>query len=81
MTFTKLQLIQSDIIFKALYYTARNEGIEIPKELTETYEILAEANPNDTHAEHTIEVMEYLCDFIKDSSEYRTYFVEEEGEE
>ncbi|MDC3424365.1 hypothetical protein NC797_07575 [Aquibacillus sp. 3ASR75-11] len=70
--------IQADIIFKALYYTARNEGVEIAEELTEIYEVLAEQNPSDTYVEHTVEVMEYLSEFIKNSKKYRTYFIKED---
>lgn len=73
-----IALIQADIIFKALYYTARNENIEIPNNLTEVYDVLAEENPKDTHVEHTVEVMEYLSEFIKNSSEYSSYFIKEE---
>lgn len=76
----EIHVIQADIIFKALYHTAKNEGIEIPEELTETFEILAEENPNDTHASHTIEVMEYLNRFIKNSPVYETYFIKEDDE-
>lgn len=70
--------IQADIIFKALYYTARNENIEIPEPLTEIYEVLAEQNPRETYAEHTIEVMESLSEFIKNSNDYSSYFIKEE---
>ncbi|WP_209124495.1 hypothetical protein [Alkalihalobacillus sp. BA299] len=70
--------IQADIIFKALYYTARNEGVEIKEELTEIYEVLAEDNPNETHVIDTVDVMEYLSEFIKNSSEYREYFIKED---
>jgi hypothetical protein len=70
--------IQADIIYKALYYTARNEGVEIKEELTEIYEVLAEDNPNETYVTDTIYVMEYLSKFIKESAEYRTYFIEED---
>lgn len=80
MTLTKLHVIQADIIFKALYYTAKNEGIEIPEELTETFEMLAEDNPNDTDVAHTVEVMEYLNEFIKNSPEYKEHFIKEDDE-
>jgi transcriptional regulator len=69
--------IQADIIFKALYYTARNEGVELPSELTEVYEVLAEHNPNDTFVEHTVEVMDFLSDFLRNSSYYKEFFIEE----
>lgn len=67
-----ITLTQADIIFKALYYTAREEDVEIPKKLTEIYEVLAEFNPRDTHVTHTLEVMEYLSDIIKSSNEFKT---------
>lgn len=67
-----INTIQADIIFKALYYAARNEGMKIPAELTEIYEVLAEQNPNETHVEHTVDVMESLSEFIK--NEYNEYF-------
>jgi hypothetical protein len=72
--------IQADIIFKALYYTARNEGVEIKEELTEIYEVLAEDNPNETYVTDIIDVMEYLSEFIKNSSEYREYFIKEDDD-
>ena len=75
MTNTKIHVLQADIIFKALYYTARNEGVELPERLTETYIILAEENPKETHAYHTVEVMEYLNGFIESSPEYKEYFI------
>ncbi|MEK5394117.1 hypothetical protein NSQ59_27835 [Margalitia sp. FSL K6-0131] len=70
--------IQADIIFKALYYTARNEGVEISDELTEIYEVLAEQNPKETHVTDTIEVMRYLSEDIKNSSVYKEYFIKED---
>lgn len=73
-----ITVIQADIIFKALYYTARNEGVEINEELTEIYEVLAEDNPSDTNVTDTIDVMEYLSEFIKKSGEYNTYFIKED---
>lgn len=69
--------IQADIIFKALYYTALKEGVDIPEELTKVYEVLAENNPNDTDVANTVEVMEYLVGFIKDCEIYSYYFKEE----
>jgi hypothetical protein len=77
MDFAKIHALQADVIFKALYYTARAEGIEIPKELTETYKVLAEWNPKETGSYQTVEVMEYLNDFIKNNGEYSEYFIEE----
>lgn len=80
MTEIKVDAIQADIIYKALYYTALQEGVDIPESLVETYLVLAEQNPKETHVEHTVEVMEYLNDLIRDSNEYRDDFqlVEEE---
>lgn len=62
----------------ALYYLANNEGIELPEELNETFKVLAERNPQDTDAVHTVEVMEYLNEFIKNSDEYSNYYLKEE---
>ncbi|MEK5501015.1 hypothetical protein [Bacillus sp. FSL M8-0168] len=45
-------------------------------EMTEIYEVLAEENINETHVEDTLEVMEYLSEFIKNSNEYRTYLID-----
>lgn len=73
--------IQADIIFKALYYVARNQGLEIPDELTEVYKVLAEENPYETQATDTLDVMESLSGFIKTSSGYQEYFLEDESEE
>ena len=78
---TKLHVIQADIIYKALYYVASNEGIEIPVELSETFKVLAERNPQDTDAANTVEVMEYLNEFIKNSEEYSSYFSKEDEDE
>jgi transcriptional regulator len=73
-----INAIQADIIFKALYYAARNEGVKIPEYLTEIYEVLAEQNPQETYIEHTVEVMESLAGFIVNSSEYEDYFEEDQ---
>lgn len=73
-----LNPIQADIIFKALHYAARNEGVEIPLECEEVYTVLAETNPRETHIEHTIDVMEMLVKFIKNDEYYQEYFEEEE---
>ena len=81
MDYTKLHVLQADIIFKALYYTARGEGIEIPEELTKTYEVLAEWNPKETESFQTVEVMKYLNDFIKNNPEYSEHFIEEDENE
>ncbi|MFC0273626.1 hypothetical protein ACFFIX_19730 [Metabacillus herbersteinensis] len=74
-----IAVIQADNIFKALYYTARNEGIDISEDLTEIYEILAEHNPSDTHVTDTLDVMEYLSEFLKSSCEYQEYFAKEDA--
>lgn len=42
---------------------------------------MAEENPRETYVEHTIEVMEYLCSFIKDSESYKGYFEAENEDE
>ncbi|PLS19330.1 hypothetical protein CVD28_02640 [Bacillus sp. M6-12] len=76
-----INTIQADIIFKALYYTARNEKVEISPELTHIYEVLAEQNPNETHVEDTVGVMESLSEFIKNSSEFSEYFTTEDDNE
>lgn len=73
-----ISVIQADIIFKALYYTASREGAEIPDELTEIFVVLAEDDPFDTNVSDTVDVMEYLSEFIKNSSEYSPYFIPEE---
>ena len=67
----------ADIIFKALYYVARNEGLEITEELTEIYKVLAEDNPRDSDVSETLDVMENLSEFIKNSDEFEEYFLEE----
>ncbi|MDX1806911.1 MAG: hypothetical protein R3267_07790 [Paenisporosarcina sp.] len=79
----EIPIIQADIIFKALHYVARNENIEIPSECNEIFKFLSEYNPNETYAENTIDVMEYLSSFIKSSKEYEEYysFVKEEQSE
>ncbi|UOY89920.1 hypothetical protein [Bacillus glycinifermentans] len=72
---------QADTIFKALYYVARNEGLEITEELTEIYKVLAEDNPLDSDVSETLYVMENLSEFIKNSDEFEEYFLEEELED
>ncbi|MEK3955668.1 MULTISPECIES: hypothetical protein [unclassified Psychrobacillus] len=76
-----IHILQADIIFKALHYVAKKENIEIPEELERTFEVLAEQNPNETYAEHTLEVMEYLNDFIISNEQYSEYFKVEEEEQ
>lgn len=81
MDFKNIHVLQADIVFKALYYTARKEGVKIPAEITKTYEVLAEQNPKETHVHHTVEVMEYLNDFIISHQDYRDSFSEDEDED
>ncbi|MED1738170.1 hypothetical protein P4U97_01295 [Bacillus swezeyi] len=73
-----INAIQADIIFMSLYNAARNEGVEITEELTEIYVVLAEENPMDTDVADTVDVMEYLSEFIKNSDEYREYFIKDD---
>lgn len=81
MEHIQIHLLQADIIYKALHYVAKHEGLPIPEELEKTFVVLAEQNPNETHAAHTLEVMEHLNDFIKNHEQYNDYFTEEEEEE
>ncbi|MDM5287408.1 hypothetical protein QUF66_00450, partial [Bacillus licheniformis] len=76
-TMRPITVLQADIIFKALYYVARNEGLEITEELTEIYKVLAEDNPRDSDVSETLDVMENLSEFIKNSDEFEEYFLEE----
>lgn len=71
-----LTTIQADIIYKALHYVATNEGLEIPGECDEAYKILAEYNPRDTHSNDVVDVMEYLLGSIKNSDDYKEYFLQ-----
>ena len=73
----ELTVIQADIIFKALYYVAEREKVEIPEECRTIYTVLAEQNPKETHAEDTIDVMDYLSSFIKNDDGYTEYFTEQ----
>ncbi|WP_017474178.1 hypothetical protein [Bacillus licheniformis] len=61
-TMRPITVLQADIIFKALYYVARNEGLEITEELTEIYKVLAEDNPRDSDVSETLDVMENRSD-------------------
>ncbi|WP_341323443.1 hypothetical protein NSQ62_08190 [Solibacillus sp. FSL H8-0523] len=74
LTSISITPVQADIIFKALYYTASNEGVSIPNELTEIFEVVAEQNPNDTHVSDTVDVMEFLSGFIENNDPYKEYF-------
>lgn len=74
----KISPIQADIIFKALHYVCVNEKISVPEECEEVFRVLAEENPMDTDAAHSVEAMEHLINFIKNSDPYREYFEEEE---
>ncbi|MGY3386845.1 putative membrane protein [Paenibacillus polymyxa] len=69
-----ISIVQADAIYKALYYVVRAEDEEIPNELTEIYEVLAEENPYDTYATDTVNIMEYLGKTLKDSEKYKEYF-------
>lgn len=73
-----LTAIQADIIFKALHYTARHEGVDIPQECEEVFTVLADHNPNDTYVSDIVYVMEMLSGFIKNDDNYREYFEDEE---
>lgn len=68
--------IQADIIFKALHYAATSEGLAVDDDIQKSFEFLAERNANETYIENTIEVMEYLNTFIKESETY-TEWIEE----
>lgn len=78
----KLNSIQADIVFKALHYVCVNEKIEVPEEYEEIFRVLAEENPRETNAVDSLDVMEHLSEFIKNSEEYQDYFeVVEEDED
>lgn len=78
MNHIQIHLIQADIIYKALHYVAKHEGVSIPEELEKTYEVLAEQNPNETVSSDTLDVMESLNSFIRNNEPYKQYFEEEE---
>lgn len=73
--------IQTDIIFKALHYVCKHEGIEVNEELKEVFTVLSEDNPNDTNASDCVDVMNNLKDFIKNHETYEEYFNNEGNEE
>jgi len=70
--------IQVDIIYKALYFVARSVELVIPAECIDVFEVLAEQNSNDTHAEHTVDVMQSLVSFLKQCDTYQSHFDEED---
>jgi len=72
-----LNAIQADIIYKALFYTAKSEGVHISEELEEVFTVVADHNPNETNVSDTVDVMEMLVDVIKNSNPYAEYFEEE----
>ncbi|KAA6451352.1 MULTISPECIES: hypothetical protein [Bacillus] len=78
-TMKPITLLEADIIFKALYYVASNEGLEITEELTDIYKVLVE--DRDSDVSETLDVMENLSEFIKNSDEFEEYFLEEELED
>ncbi|MCD2526345.1 hypothetical protein ABC970_20205 [Bacillus licheniformis] len=74
-TMKPITLLEADIIFKALYYVASNEGLEITEELTDIYKVLVE--DRDSDVSETLDVMENISDFIKNSDKFEEYFLEE----
>lgn len=75
----QINAVQADIIYKALHYTVRNEGLHVTEDLQNVFEVLAEYNPSDTHANDCIDVMEALSNFIMESEPYAEYFTDEEN--
>lgn len=76
-----IHILQADIIYKALHYVCRNEGIQVNEELKEVFNVLAEINPNDTNASDCIDIMDSLKEFIKQGKEYKEYFNNELDQE
>ncbi|MEK4025482.1 hypothetical protein [Sporosarcina sp. FSL W7-1283] len=74
----KLDTVQIDIVYKALGYVCKTEGIEMPEEVLEVYELLAEHNPNDTHAVDCVDVMEMIQSCIRNDERYEEYLNESE---
>lgn len=76
-----IHILQADIIFKALHYVCKREGVEMNENLESVFSVLAEMNPNDTHVSDARDVMENLAGFIKNHEDYKEYFDEEEEED
>ena len=74
----EVSTLQADIIFKALHYVCKSEGIEVPEECEEVFRVLAEENPCDTNDFDTVHVMESLVEYIKNGSQYKEYFEDED---
>lgn len=66
----KIGALQADIIYKALYYTAKNEGLQLTDEQEETGRILADG----------LDIMDMLQDLIQNDEEYAEYFIDEDDE-
>lgn len=76
----QINAVQADIIYKALHYTVRNEGLHVAEDLQNVFEVLAEYNPADTHINDCIDVMDSLSGFIMKSEPYAEYLTDEEDE-
>lgn len=76
-----LSPVQADIIFKALYYVTRQESLDVSASCETLYTILAERNPNETHVEDIVDVMEVLNQFIRQDERYAEVIAEEEETE
>lgn len=72
----QINLLQADIIYKALRYVAHHEGVPTEPGLEEVFVVLAEDNPFGTEAHDVVHVMEHLRDPILDSGIYDEYFQE-----
>ena len=76
----KIGALQADIIYKALYYTAKNEGLQLTDEQEETGRILAEEDPANTCLADVLDIMDMLQELIQNDETYAEYFTSEEYE-
>ena len=76
----KIGALQADIIYKALYYTAKNEGLQLTDVQENTGRILAEENPSDTNVADVMDIMDMLQELIQNNETYAEYFTNEEEE-
>ena len=73
----KMNKLQRYITFKALRLLAELEGVELPQEVKEVADKVAEQNPYETDVTDIVSVMESMINDIKQNDAYELWSVEE----
>lgn len=73
-----LNIEQMDIVYKALGYVCKNEGIEMHPELAALYNLACEDNPYNSDSVDCLDVMEMMVDSLRNDEMYVEYFRDEE---